>query len=278
MDELILASADTLRNVAFYGVFVLVLLWESMRPAAAAGQPARLRWTGNLGLAILNILLARWLLPIGALAVAQTAPLGDWSLLGALDAPLWLALPAALLLLDMVRYLTHRAYHLPGPLWRVHMVHHADPDIDLTTGFRHHPFEPFLSSAVFIPAVALIGPPAVAIVIFEALHAGFAWFTHANARLPARAERAMRAVFVTPEMHRIHHSAEQAETDSNYGALFSFWDRLSGTYRAAPAAGYAGMTCGLETFRAAEDLRLDRALLLPFRRLNATGAVRHARA
>ena len=267
METYIFDHADALRNWALYGTFVGAMLWESLRPGAATVHSLRRRWSNNIGLAILNLLVMRWAIPFAGVGVALAAPLGKWSLLGSLQLPFWLAVLTAILLLDAVKYFEHRVFHSLRPLWRIHLVHHADLDFDVTTGSRHHPFELLAASAIYFPTIVLVGAPAAALVVFEALHAGFASFTHANARFPTAIERTLRSIFVTPEMHRVHHSAAKLETDSNYGTLLSVWDRIFGTYRAAPKTGYAGMVRGIESFRSARDLYLDRMLLLPFLRL-----------
>jgi sterol desaturase/sphingolipid hydroxylase (fatty acid hydroxylase superfamily) len=175
------------------------------------------------------------------------------------------AVPAGVVLLDLAVYLQHRVFHAVPALWRLHRVHHADLELDATTGLRFHPIEILLSMAIKIAAVAALGAPAAAVLAFEVLLNAGALFSHANLALPRGLDAVLRAVLVTPAMHRVHHSVVRAETDSNFGFCLSWWDRLFGTYRAAPAAGPDRVTIGLEAFRDPAELRLDRLLTQPFR-------------
>jgi sterol desaturase/sphingolipid hydroxylase (fatty acid hydroxylase superfamily) len=150
-------------------------------------------------------------------------------------------------------------------LWRLHRVHHTDLDVDVTTGTRFHPIEILISTGIKCAAVAAIGAPPVAVLIFEVLLNATAVFNHANARLPAALDRWLRMLVVTPDMHRVHHSIVYNETNSNFGFNLPWWDRLFGTYRAQPAAGQERMTLGVDAFRSPEALRIDRLLVQPFR-------------
>jgi sterol desaturase/sphingolipid hydroxylase (fatty acid hydroxylase superfamily) len=198
---------------------------------------------------------------VGAAAWAESRGVG---LLPAFDAPAWIAVPLAIVLLDLLIYWQHRILHAVPLLWRLHRVHHADPELDATTGLRFHPVEILLSMALKIVAAVALGAPAVAVLIFEVLLNACAMFTHAAIRLPARIEPWVRAVLVTPEMHRTHHSEVQREMDSCYGFCLSWWDHLFGSYRAAPAAGEQ-VVIGVRGWREAPQQRIDRLLIQPLR-------------
>ena len=179
--------------------------------------------------------------------------------------PYWFAAVASVLLLDLTIYLQHVMFHAVPAFWRLHRMHHADLEFDVTTGLRFHPLEILLSMVIKLAAVAVLGPPPVAVLVFEVLLNGTSMFNHGNLRLPASLDRVLRLILVTPDMHRVHHSVLPHETNSNFGFNLPWWDRLLGTYRSQPAAGHAGMTIGIEQFRSPGELRLDRMLVQPFR-------------
>ena len=179
--------------------------------------------------------------------------------------PFWLEVAIAVVVLDLVIYLQHVMVHAVPALWRLHRMHHADLDFDVTTGARFHPFEILLSVALKLGTVMILGPAALAVVIFEVLLNGTSMFNHGNLRLPAGLDRALRLLVVTPDMHRVHHSDIAAETNSNFGFNFPWWDRLFGTYRAQPELGHEAMTIGLDGFRDPAELHLHNLLLQPFR-------------
>jgi sterol desaturase/sphingolipid hydroxylase (fatty acid hydroxylase superfamily) len=234
------------RLTAFVGVFAAMAAWEALAPRRARLFPRRVRWLNNLGLAALNTLIVRLLFPVAAVGFAAIAAERGWGLLNAFDVPFWLAFGLSLLLLDMAIYFQHVMFHAVPLLWRLHRVHHADPDFDVTTGSRFHPIEIALSMGVKLAAIAVIGAPAAAVLAFELLLNACAMFNHANVRLPARIDAALRRVIVTPDMHRIHHSMAMAETNSNYGFNLAWWDRLFGTYRAASSLPQERMAIGVE--------------------------------
>ena len=169
------------------------------------------------------------------------------------------------MLLDLAIYLQHVLFHAVPVLWRLHRMHHADLDIDVTTGLRFHPVEILLSMAIKLMVVVALGTPALAVLLFEVLLNATSIFNHANLRLPGWLDGALRLVVVTPDMHRVHHSVTPRETNSNFGFNFALWDRLFGTYHAQPAAGHEGMAIGIEQFRDPGELRLDRMLTQPLR-------------
>ena len=179
--------------------------------------------------------------------------------------PAWVGVVASVVLLDLAIYFQHVLFHAVPVLWRLHRMHHADLDFDVTTGLRFHPIEILLSMVIKLAVVAALGAPALAVLIFEVLLNATSMFNHGNVRIPAGLDRVLRWVVVTPDMHRVHHSILSRETNSNFGFNLPWWDRLFGTYRAQPAAGHEGMTIGIEQFRDPRELRLDRMLLQPFR-------------
>ncbi|MCX7960318.1 MAG: sterol desaturase family protein [Burkholderiales bacterium] len=254
-----------LRLAAFVAVFAAVALWEAAAPRRQRAFARRARWPHNLGLLALDVALLRLLAPGAAIAVALAAEARGWGLLNALAIPAWIALPVAVALLDLAIWAQHVMFHAVPALWRLHRVHHSDLDVDATTGTRFHPFEILISAGVKCAAVAAIGAPAVAVLVFEILLNATSVFNHANVRIPGALEPWLRLIVVTPDMHRVHHSIACNETNSNFGFNLPWWDRLFGTYRAAPAAGHEQMTLGVDAFRAREDLRLDRLLVQPFR-------------
>jgi len=222
------------RLAAFAGVFGLMAGWEYVAPARALRLPRAVRWRANLGLAVVNTLILRVLLPTSAIALASLASENGWGLLNSISLPGWAAVLAGVVLLDLAMYFQHVLFHAVPALSRLHAVHHADPDFDLTTGIRFHPLEMLLSAAIKFAAVAALGAPVEAVLIFEVLLNATAMFNHANVALPVPIEPWVRRVLVTPDMHRIHHSVVEAERNSNYGFCLSIWDRFLGTYTVEP--------------------------------------------
>jgi sterol desaturase/sphingolipid hydroxylase (fatty acid hydroxylase superfamily) len=171
------------------------------------------------------------------------------------------------LVLDAAIWLQHVVTHKVPVLWRLHQVHHADLDVDLTTGIRFHPIEIVLSALYKAAIVLALGIDPWTVLLFEAVLNASAVLTHANVALPERLDRVLRWIVCTPDMHRVHHSTERAETDSNYGFFLSVWDRLFGTMRHAPAKGQLGVELGLPPYRDPDRLGLGSLLVMPFRRL-----------
>jgi sterol desaturase/sphingolipid hydroxylase (fatty acid hydroxylase superfamily) len=260
-----IAAEPVIRLAVFLGVFAAVALWEALAPRRARAFPRRARWPHNIALVLLDNALVRVVAPGAAIAVALAAEAHGWGLLNAAALPAWLAIPLAVVLLDLAIYFQHVMVHAVPALWRLHRVHHADLDFDVTTGARFHPIEILVSVVIKMAAVAAIGAPPVAVLVFEVLLNATAMFNHANGRLPLGVDRWLRLLVVTPDMHRVHHSIAYSETNSNFGFNLPWWDRLFGTYRAHPAAGHEAMTIGVGAFRTPADLRLDRLLLQPFR-------------
>ncbi|MBY6068004.1 sterol desaturase family protein [Leisingera aquaemixtae] len=257
-----------IRLAIFLALFALLAAAEARAPRRARSLPRRRRWQTNLLMTVLNTLTLRALalgLPLLAVGAALDAAEHGWGLLNALAWPAWAELLLAVLVMDFAIWLQHLLTHKVPVLWRLHRVHHADRDMDVTTAVRFHPVEIALSMLVKIGLVYLLGPSALAVVLFEVLLNGTALFTHANLALPPRLDRALRLLLVTPDMHRVHHSQLRAEHDSNYGFALSVWDRLFGTYVAQPGRGHHGMTVGLE-WQDGRPAQLGWSLLLPFRR------------
>ena len=211
-------------------------------------------------------MLARIFAPAGAVGFALLAEARAWGLFNILAWPTWIEVLSALLVLDLAIYLQHRVFHYVPVLWRLHRMHHADLDVDVTTGARFHPIEILLSLGIKFLVVVALGAPAVAVLIFEIGLNATSMFNHSNVRMPAMVDRVLRCLVVTPDMHRVHHSIIRRETDSNFGFNFPWWDRLFGTYRPEPEAGHHGMTLGIDKFRDPKELRLDRMLVQPFRK------------
>ncbi len=258
-------SEPTIRFLAFLAVFVFMASWEAYAPRRGRAFPRRSRWPHNLGLLALDIFVVRLIAPGAAIAVAVAGEAHNWGLLNAYGVPGWIALPMAIVLLDLAIYFQHVMFHSVPTLWRLHRVHHADRDFDVTTGTRFHPIEILLSVLIKMGAVAAIGASPMAVLVFEVLLNATAMFNHANARLPYWLDKSLRLFVVTPDMHRVHHSIVYNESASNFGFNIPWWDRLFGTYRAQPAAGHDNMVIGVDAFRSPEDVRLDRLLVQPFR-------------
>jgi sterol desaturase/sphingolipid hydroxylase (fatty acid hydroxylase superfamily) len=254
-----------IRLVFFLGVFGLVAVWEAMAPRRRRQLARWLRWPSNLGIVALDTALVRLSFPIGAVALAVLCGQRGWGLLNNVELPGWVAIALAVLALDFTIYLQHVLFHAVPALWRLHRMHHADLDVDVTTGARFHPIEILASMVVKLAAVAALGAPAAAVLAFEILLNATSMFNHANIRMPAACDRVLRWIVVTPDMHRVHHSIVPQETNSNFGFNVPWWDRLFGTYRPQPAAGHEAMTIGIGQFRAPREQWLDRMLTQPFR-------------
>ncbi len=265
MTDSILAYEPQLRLVAFMGILIAMAIWEVAAPRRRAEIPRLLRWSNNIALVALDTVLVRLAFPLVAVGLAAIAEANGWGLLNHLGAPVWVAIPVAILTLDLAIYLQHVLFHAVPALWRLHRMHHADLEIDVTTGLRFHPLEILLSMGIKLAAVMALGPPAVAVLLFEVLLNATSMFNHSNIRLPLRADAVLRLLVVTPDMHRVHHSIHPNETNSNYGFNFPWWDRLLGTYLPQPRDGHEGMTIGIGQFRTRRDLWLDRMLLQPLR-------------
>ncbi len=262
----LLTFEPQIRLGAFIGVLLAMMLWERAAPLRALSQSLMLRWSGNLGIAAVSTLAARLAAPIIPAGVAAVAASNGWGLFNLIALPAWLTFGATLLVLDALIYAQHRAFHAIPLLWRLHRMHHADLELDTTTGLRFHPFEILLSLLIKAAAVLALGAPILAVIVFEIILNATAMFNHGNVRIPPGIDRWLRLIVVTPLMHRVHHSIVRTETDSNFGFNLPWWDRIFGTYKSAPAAGYLDMVVGLPGFRSPGASRLDRLLIQPFSR------------
>lgn len=254
-----------LRGLLFLGIFVVVAAWESYRPRRQRLLSRWSRWTANLGLVALNTLLLRLLFPLATIGMALSASELGWGLFNLLHWPSLIEITLAIILLDLAIYWQHRLTHAIPLLWRLHRVHHADLDLDCTTGLRFHSVEILLSMLFKWLVIVLLGPAVLAVLLFEVLLNGMAVFNHANASLPKGLDRYLRWLIVTPDMHRVHHSSVVQETNSNYGFNLSLWDRLFGSYREQPALGHEHMQIGLIEFRDSSQVAsLPAMLMMPF--------------
>ncbi len=249
MTNFVLANEVSIRLSFFFGIFILMAIWEWRAPRRALQVSKLLRWANNLGLVFLNSFILRLLFPAAAVGLAAFAHEQGWGLFNYYVIPDFVAIIAAVIIMDFIIYLQHVMVHAIPLLWRLHRVHHADLDYDVTTGARFHPLEIILSMLIKFVTILLLGPSVVAVIIFEVVLNAMAMFNHGNVGLPQGLDRLLRYFVVTPDMHRVHHSVEDDEANSNFGFSLSWWDRLLGTYREQPRAGHQGMTIGIHKFR-----------------------------
>ena len=262
--EFLEANEGAVRLCVFIGVFALMAGLETLFPRKERALPRFRRWLTNSLLVVVDTVALRVLVPVLAAGMAAIAARHGWGLFNLLGAPLWVEIALAVALLDLSVYAQHVATHKIPILWRLHKVHHADRDIDVTTGVRFHPVEIVLSMAYKLVVVIVLGPAVVAVILFEVILNASAMFNHANVKLPLGLDRALRMGIVTPDMHRVHHSVLRKETDANYGFFLSIWDRLFGTYIAQPESGHDGVTIGLPDYQTDKPGELLWSLALPF--------------
>jgi sterol desaturase/sphingolipid hydroxylase (fatty acid hydroxylase superfamily) len=262
--EALLNNASELYAFHYFGIIILVSLLESFVPRREPGNMLRLRWLSNFGITIVDALFLRVLFPAAGLGWALYCQQRGWGVFNRIATPLWLTVPLTIVLLDLTAFGQHYVLHHVPLLWRVHRTHHSDNDCDFSTGVRFHPLESVFTTAAFTAAIALLGLPAVAVLISEILSTVITFAEHGNIRMPSRLERVLSLFIVTPGVHRTHHSSSIAETNSNYGTLFTWWDRAFGTYVAEPVAGHDRMTFGLGDFRERRHQRLRGLLAQPF--------------
>ena len=265
MSHILLTNETLIRLAAFAGVFAVMAAWEILAPRRRQKLGRGTRWPSNIGIVVLDTVLVRLVFPTTAVGLTLLAETRGWGLFRVLDLPAWANVLLAVAALDLVIYLQHVLFHAVPVLWRLHRMHHADLEIDVTTGARFHPIEILLSMGLKLGVVAALGAPAVAVLAFELLLNATSMFNHSNVRMPGWLDRCLRWIVVTPDMHRVHHSIVVRETNSNFGFNLPWWDRLFGTYRAEPAAGHEAMIIGIEQFREPAEQRLDRMLTQPFR-------------
>lgn len=264
MNEFLSLHEPQLRLAAFGGVLLAMALWELFAPRRRLSSPRWHRWSTNLLLSAGGTLLLRVAVPLLAVGVALEAERAGFGLFNWLGTPWPLALVLSFLALDLIVYGQHVLFHLVPLFWRLHRVHHADTDIDVTTGIRFHPFEILASMGIKMGVVALLGAPAAAVILFEIVLNATAMFNHANIKLPQGVDRLLRLVIVTPDMHRVHHSVRPEEHNRNFGFNLSVWDRLFSTYRAEPREGHEKMQIGLAEYPAPYPQHLGWSLWLPF--------------
>ena len=256
---------STVRLAFFLSVFAVVALVEFFFPRRPLSVPKGHRWFVNGFIVVLNTLVTRLAMPLLPFGMAELAKIKGWGLLNLTMLPHWICVALAFLAFDLIIYLQHRAFHRIPLLWRLHRVHHTDLDLDVSSGTRFHPIEIIISIFIKLAAVVLIGAPALTVVLFEIVLNATSLFNHGNIFIPVSIDRWLRLFLVTPDMHRVHHSVNPRETDSNFCFNFPWWDKLLGTYRAQPAAGHDNMLIGLNEFRSAGQLGLLYLLVLPFK-------------
>lgn len=265
LSEALLASEPAIRLAFFFGVLLTMALWEALAPRRERSFSRMSRWPSNFGLVAFNTLALRLIVPTAAVGAALFSKERGWGFFNQLELPEWIEILAVVLILDLVIYAQHVLFHRVPVLWRLHRMHHTDLDLDVTSGARFHTIEIFASMGIKLAVVTALGAPALGVLIFEILLNATSMFNHANVRIPARLDRLLRLVLVTPDMHRVHHSVIRRETDSNFGFNLPWWDRMFNTYRDQPAAGHLGMTIGIGQFQSSRELLLDRMLTQPFR-------------
>lgn len=254
----------TIRALCFLGVFSLMASWETFAPRRSLSTSKRGRWLANIGIVLINTLLLRALFGAAAVGVSLLAVEEKWGVLNQVNCPEGLDVILSILTLDFIIYLQHVMFHAVPALWKLHMVHHSDLDLDVTSGSRFHPIEIILSMGIKLASVVLIGAPPEAVMVFEVLLNMTAMFNHSNVQIPKKWDAILRCFIVTPDMHLIHHSVLSKETNRNFGFNLPWWDRFLGTYRAEPQEGYLDMNIGLDQFRDPMKITLPKLLLLPF--------------
>jgi len=248
----------------FFGILLIMFLWELLAPRRLLTTSKRTRWFSNLGLVLINSIMVRLVFPTALAGIALIAQQRGWGLFNQFSLLYLLKIIFSILILDFVVYLQHAMFHVIPLFWRLHMVHHTDMDIDVTTGVRFHPIEIILSMGIKMIVVILIGAPPLAVLIFEIVLNGTSMFNHGNVRYSQNMDAILRLLVVTPEMHRVHHSTIRWESNSNLGFNFPWWDRLFGTYRPQPAKGHLEMTIGLDQYKEPQKLTLPWLIILPF--------------
>ena len=253
-----------IRLIFFFGILFIMAIAEIIIPRRSLSGNKIRRWCDNLGIVFVNIVLVRLIIPVVPVSMAVIVNQKRIGLLNAISIPLWLSIIVSVIILDFIIYLQHVMFHIIPLLWLLHMAHHADIDIDTTTGLRFHPIEIICSMGIKLMAIYLLGPPALAVLIFEIILNGLAMFNHSNIYIPSSLDRFIRLFIVTPDMHRVHHSVIINEMNSNFGFNISLWDRILGTYIAQPNAGHKNMTIGMAPYRNIHTQHLLWMLSLPF--------------
>jgi sterol desaturase/sphingolipid hydroxylase (fatty acid hydroxylase superfamily) len=272
-----LQAFEDLPTWTLFGLVLVLTMCEWLAPRKAESPLLATRWTSNVGLVVLNSYLLRWLAPVAGIAWAAVCQSRGWGLLHWWDTPALLAIVIGVLAIDLVHYLRHLLLHRNAWLWRIHVTHHSDLDFDFTTGLRFHPFDALMSTGALLATVTLLGVAPLAVLLAEVLETASVLFEHANIRIPRRLDKVLRLVFVTPDMHRIHHSRAEGDTGSNLSTTFSFWDRMFGTYREVSSSGRSDLVIGLDEFDDPRHVRLPWMLVQPFMTDEMPGAPRQRR-
>lgn len=264
METIIADHESAIRLTASIALFALFALSELIKPRRKLTASKVNRWFTNLSIVVLDSLLVRLLFPAAAVGVALWSASAGYGLFNLFAVPFWIALPVSIIVLDFAVWLSHLLSHKIPLFWRIHRMHHADPDIDVTTAIRFHPIEIILSMIYKAGWVVVLGAPASAVILFETLLNGTAIFNHSNTRLSPAFDRILRLFIVTPDMHRVHHSTRRDETESNYGFNLPWWDRMFGTYIDQPEGGHQEMHIGLPQWQDDRPTRLGWSLSVPF--------------
>lgn len=263
--EFAMSHEVIIRLVFFFGILLIMALWEFAAPRRRLTASKAVRWISNLGIVFLDSFLVRIIFPAAAVGMAAFAQEHGWGLFNHFQVSYSLAVALSVVVMDFVIYLQHVIFHAIPIFWRIHRMHHADLDFDVTTGIRFHPFEIILSMLIKFAVVVVIGPPVLGVIIFEVLLNATSMFNHGNVRILRSLDRILRWTVVTPEMHRVHHSVVYYEASSNFGFNLPWWDRFLGTYRDQPRMGHEGMTIGLWNFRDIKHcVLLPGMLVIPF--------------
>lgn len=277
LDVFLLEYEPVIRLLCFAGVFIVLALGEVIKPRRHLTISKIKRWINNISLVFINNLCIRLLFPAAAIGVGAFAWQQQWGLMYYFTIPPILSIVISVIILDFAIYLQHIMLHAVPILWRIHRVHHADLDFDLTTGIRFHPFEIIISLLIKFSVILLFGIPVLAIILFEIVLNATSLFNHSNLAIPKKLDSLLRLLIVTPDMHRVHHSVRINETNSNFGFNLSWWDRLLGTYRSQPKLGHQNMTIGLTTHRNPKQVTtLSGSLRLPFLPTTATYTINRA--
>lgn len=261
----LLTHQAELQTYLLLGSFGCIAIWETFLPRRAFATPLGRRWLNNLALTVLGLLLIRLCLPLAAVAFAVFVERQGWGLFRLLHLPFWWSCGLGLLAIDLAGYAQHRLFHAVPLLWRFHRIHHSDLDVDCGTAIRHHPIETLIAVVLEIAVIAALGLPPLVVLTGALLIAIASVFNHGNVALPVGVDRPLRRIIVTPDMHRIHHSANVEESNHNFAMLFPWWDHLFASYRQGPQAGHERMELGLPEARDVGDVTLWKLLLLPLR-------------
>lgn len=254
-----------IRSIAFLSILILMLIWEHAAPRRHTVAPTCKRRLNNIALILVASVIIRFLLPVLVLLeVTQQVSQAKLGILNLINLPFWIEVLLAYVMLDVVVYWQHVLMHKIPLLWRLHRVHHSDVDMDVTTGVRFHPVEIILSLMIKAIVVMVIGAPLLAVLLFELSLNVFPMFNHSNIKLPKKLDTYLRLILVTPDMHRVHHSNQQKETDSNFGFSVPWWDYLFGSYCAQPQGGHEAMTVGLDDVKNQDAIHLHKLLKQPF--------------